>query len=277
MAETLDSCGEIRRATFIWSGRILALTAATVRMFGLDVVSDGLQSCLNAILDGFENDTRGQSLACLNPHSLVIAQADDRFAEALRGAHLLVPDGIGVLAAARLLGLPVQGRITGSDVFWGLSHRLNQTKTFNRYFFLGSTEPELDALVKRLRRTFSSIEIAGTYAPPFAERFTEDENRRIVNAINHARPDVLWVGMTAPRQEKWVADHLPNLDLGLAASVGAVFDYVSGRAKRPPRPLRYLGLEWFGRMLRDPRRMAPRILSSGPRFARMVATEWRTR
>jgi N-acetylglucosaminyldiphosphoundecaprenol N-acetyl-beta-D-mannosaminyltransferase len=117
------------------------------------------------------------------------------------------------------------------------------------------------------------VRVAGTCSPPFAERFSPEEDAAMVTAVNAAKPDVLWVGMTAPRQEKWIARNREELQVPVIAAIGAVFDYFAGTVKRPHPLLGRLGLEWAGRILREPGRMWRRTVFSGPLFGRMVLEE----
>jgi len=158
----------------------------------------------------------GHFLACANPHSLVVASRDEVFSKALQAADLLIPDGEGILLAGRALNLPIRQRVTGSDFFRGLTVELSQ-EGGARYFFLGSTEHVLRRITRRIAREFPNIEVCGTMTPPFKPEFSEDDNREMVAAVNAAQPDVLWVGMTAPKQEKWIYKNLDKLQVPLIA------------------------------------------------------------
>jgi N-acetylglucosaminyldiphosphoundecaprenol N-acetyl-beta-D-mannosaminyltransferase len=191
-------------------------------------------------------------LACFNPHSYAVAQADAHFSEALGDADWLVADGVGVVIASRWLGGRVADRVTGSDIFAGLHQRMNAQGGM-KVFFLGSTEETLAAIRTRMAKDFPGIEVSGTYSPPFKHAYSECELKQMIDAVNNASPDVLWVGMTAPKQEKWIFDNLPSLNVRFAGAVGAVFDFYTGRVKRSHPLFQKLGLEWLPRLLQQPR------------------------
>jgi N-acetylglucosaminyldiphosphoundecaprenol N-acetyl-beta-D-mannosaminyltransferase len=208
-------------------------------------------------------------VACLNPHSAVAADRDPEFFEALSSADLLLPDGVGVVAASRLLGAPVAGRVTGSDFFEGLSSAMD-AEGGRSCFFLGSAPGTLGLIERRAAARWPRLRVAGVLSPRFSERFSAEEEAAMVAAVNAARADVLWVGMTAPKQEKWIHRNRRALRVPIVAAIGAVFDFFAGTVPRPHPALRRLGLEWAGRLLREPRRVWRRTLVSGPRFATLV-------
>ena len=143
-----------------------------------------------------------------------------------------------------------------------------------RYFFLGSTEHVLRLITRRIAKEFPNIEVCGTMTPPFKPEFSEDDNREMVAAVNAAQPDVLWVGMTAPKQEIWIHKNLDKLQVPLIAAIGAVFDFYAGTKKRSSEFWQSLGLEWLPRFLREPRRLWERNLKSTPIFFYWIAREW---
>jgi N-acetylglucosaminyldiphosphoundecaprenol N-acetyl-beta-D-mannosaminyltransferase len=194
-----------------------------------------------------------------------LARGDPLFAEALKAADLLVPDGLGVVIASRMLGGLIAERVTGTDIFLGLSQVLNERGGYS-YFFLGSTKLTLARIKSRLERDFPNIAAAGTYSPPFREEFSAEENQAMIEAINCAGPDVLWVGMTAPKQEKWIYRNRERLDVKFIGAIGAAFDYYAGTIRRPHPVFLRLGLEWLVRFLGEPRRLWRRNLVSTPAF-----------
>jgi N-acetylglucosaminyldiphosphoundecaprenol N-acetyl-beta-D-mannosaminyltransferase len=222
-------------------------------------------ACLRQILGWIEGAAKGRYLACFNPHSIETAWGDSAFAAALHDADLAVPDGVGVVIASRILGGCIRQRITGSDIFWGLNSLLDERGGFS-VFFLGSTPETLARIVERMGSDYPRVRVAGVYSPPFRELFSAEENAAMVQAINAARPDVLWVGMTAPKQEKWVRQHRDQLDVRFIGPVGAVFDFFIGRVQRSHPLFQRLGLEWLPRLLQEPRRLWRRNFVSNPRF-----------
>jgi len=203
-------------------------------------------------------------MACLNPHSYVIAKDDTVFATALQNANWLVPDGIGVVIASRILKRPLTERITGFDIFDGVMQHLNRRG--GSVFFLGSTHDTLKRIAEKLPKDYPNVTLAGTASPPFKINYTTAEIDNMVNAINDAQPDVLWVGLTAPKQEKLIADLQPRLNVSFAGAIGAVFDFYSGKIKRSPILFRNAGLEWLPRLIQQPRRLWRRMGVSAPIF-----------
>jgi N-acetylglucosaminyldiphosphoundecaprenol N-acetyl-beta-D-mannosaminyltransferase len=237
----------------------------------INVTRTKIESCIDDIMCGMESG-RCRVLACANPHSLVQARRDPAFARALQHADMLVPDGVGIVLASRILGGAIRNRITGSDVFLQLSRRMN-THGGMSCFFLGSTEKNLGRIQRKFASEFPRVALAGTFSPPFKPVFDEADNRHMIEAVNDARPDVLWVGMTAPKQEKWIHQHRDMLQVKLIAAVGAVFDFYVGTVKRSPPWFLDHGLEWLPRLIQEPTRLWRRNFISTPLFLAMIVKD----
>lgn len=204
-------------------------------------------------------------LACMNPHSYVVALSDATFGQALHDAQWLVPDGAGVVLASRILRGRIRERVTGSDVFFGLHKRMNAAGGMS-VFFLGATEETLGLIRDRMARDYPRIRVAGTYSPPFKPTYSAAEQDEMIAAVNASGADVLWVGMTAPKQEKWIFENRARLKVKFAGAIGAVFDFYTGRVKRSHPVFQRLGLEWLPRLLQQPRRLWRRMFVSAPIF-----------
>jgi N-acetylglucosaminyldiphosphoundecaprenol N-acetyl-beta-D-mannosaminyltransferase len=207
--------------------------------------------------------------ACANPHSLVVARKDPKFREALEMADAVVADGVGCQWGAALSGVPIGPRITGSDFFASIMEALN--RSHGRAYFFGSSDAVLGKLGTRVKRDFPRVNIA-MYSPPFRP-WSDEENRKMIDDIHDFKPDVLWVGMTAPKQEKWVASNATALAVPVIGSIGAVFDYYAGVTHRAPQWLCKLGLEWLYRLPREPKRLWRRTIVSAPAFLWFVLVE----
>ena len=234
-------------------------------ILGYSVTTQDATHCVNQICSWIDSGEKGKYAVCVNPHSLEIVKSDPLFRDAVLQADLLTPDGAGILIASRLLKGRIDERVTGSDIFWGLSRVLNQKKGY-RFFFLGSTDENLEHVRKKMNINFPSIEIAGIFSPPFKSEFSFDEISRMIEAINRVRPHVLWVGMTAPKQEKWIYRHKDQLDVSFIGPVGAVFSFLGGSVKRSHPWFQNHGLEWLPRLLRQPCHLWQRTLISAPSF-----------
>lgn len=204
-------------------------------------------------------------LACLNPHSYAVALGDALFTQALKDADWLVADGVGVVMASRMLSGRIPERVTGSDVFFGLHQRMNAAGGMS-VFFLGATEETLNLIRERMAEDYPGIRIAGTFSPPFKSSYSFEELDEMITAVNAAAPDALWVGMTAPKQEKWIYQHRSRLNVKFAGAVGAVFDFYTGRVKRSHPVFQRLGLEWLPRLVQQPGRLWRRMFVSAPVF-----------
>jgi len=206
----------------------------------------------------------------LNPHSYIMARKDQQFREALKASSWLLPDGVGIKIAARILAGRNIDRIAGSDLHEELITYLG--KTGGSCFYLGSSETTLKKIIERLGKEHPSLK-AGTLSPPYREKFSEEETAAIIGTVNSFSPDVLFVGMTAPKQEKWVFGNRSAINAPLVCCIGAVFDFYAGTVRRPGRFWIRLGLEWLPRLLREPRRLWKRNFISTPLFLWHVLCE----
>jgi N-acetylglucosaminyldiphosphoundecaprenol N-acetyl-beta-D-mannosaminyltransferase len=235
--------------------------------FGVDALSvDACADSIFATLSERAKTGRGCAwLACMNPHSYAVALGDTLFTQALKDSDWLVPDGAGVVMASRLLGGTIAERVTGSDIFNGLHQRMNAVGGMS-VFFLGATEETLAQIRARMALDYPGITVAGAYSPAFKPTYSTEEIDDMINAINAVAPDVLWVGMTAPKQEKWIFEHRARLKVKFAGAIGAVFDFYTGRVKRSHPVFQRLGLEWLPRLIQQPRRLWRRMFVSAPVF-----------
>ena len=236
----------------------------TESMLGYSITTLSKEECISIILNWIENKER-RYFVCANPHSLEIARKDREFCASLKNADIVIPDGVGIVIASKLLSGNICNRITGWDVFMGLSSTLNKKQRYS-YFFLGSTKETLTKIEERMKIDFPHIKVVGAYSPPFKKKFSEEDNGLIVEMINKVKPDVLWVGMTAPKQEKWIYKNIGLLDVSFVGAIGAVFDFYSGNVKYPIPTIKKMGIEWLIRFIREPRRMWKRNLVSAPKF-----------
>jgi N-acetylglucosaminyldiphosphoundecaprenol N-acetyl-beta-D-mannosaminyltransferase len=231
---------------------------------GVAIGAGTLDAIAQRALAAIDGAASSVAFACANPHSLVTAQQDPEFREALNACEIVVADGVGVSLAARALSIDVGPRVTGHDFFEGLMGALKD-RGHGRVFFFGSSEHVLSLIAASFARDYPQLTLCGTLSPPFRD-FTPTENESMVAAINACRADVLWVGMTAPKQEKWVHAHRQSLRVPVIGSVGAVFEFYAGTNPRAPAWMCRLGIEWVYRLLMQPRRIWRRVFVSGPRF-----------
>lgn len=213
----------------------------------------------------------------INAHSYNTAQKDKLFAEALRKGDALIPDGASIVKACRWLNAKSkpEERIAGWDLFEFEMEKLNRNG--GKCFFMGSSEKVLALIKQRAKVEYPQIEVE-TYSPPYKPEFSEEDNQAIIEAINKANPDLLWIGMTAPKQEKWTYTHWSELQIHChCGTIGAVFDFYAGTVKRAPIWWQQHSLEWGYRLLREPRRMWRRYMIGNVLFMWNLCKEIRNK
>ena len=206
----------------------------------------------------------------LNAHSFNTAQEDEEFQKALQCSYVLLPDGISVVWAMRILTGEKLQKIAGADLFFYEMDRIN--KTGGKCFFLGSSEDTLRLIEERSAREYPNVQVY-TYSPPYKPEFTTEDSDKMIEIVNHIKPDVLFIGMTAPKQEKWAYQNFGKLIVGHVCCIGAVFDFYAGKISRAPHWMINTGLEWTYRLIKEPRRMWRRYLIGNAKFIGYVVKE----
>lgn len=212
----------------------------------------------------------------INAHSYNTARKDSLFAEALTNGDVLLPDGVSIMMACKWIkakSLPKE-RIAGWDLFAFEMEKLERESEELRtkseeskiVMFMGSSQKVLDLIVKRAAEVYPHLKVV-TYSPPYKTEFSDEDNKAIIDAIHAANPDLLWIGMTAPKQEKWTYSHWKELNIHChVGSIGAVFDFFAGTMKRAPMWWQEHGLEWLYRLLKEPKRMWRRYIIGNALF-----------
>ena len=208
----------------------------------------------------------------INAHCYNLSQKDAEYAEALAKSDVLLPDGVSVVWANRWLKGKKIKKIAGEDLFFYEMDRLEQIR--GKCFFLGSTESTLTIIRERTKKAYPHVQIK-TFSPPYKLEFSSQENAEMLEVINAFQPDVLFVGMTAPKQEKWAYLNYDRLQVGHVCCIGAVFDFYAGTVARAPRWMISIGIEWLYRFLREPRRMWKRYLLGNAKFIYSMIIEKR--
>lgn len=219
-------------------------------------------SLLNCSLDELKFSSK-TLITTVNQYSYVIAEQDAEFKQALMNSDVLLPDGIGMVAAAKLLNNENVTKIAGADIHQHLLEKLEAEG--GSCFYLGSSQKTLYAIQARMAAEYPNIRV-GAFSPAFKAQFSDADNAEMIAAVNEFKPDVLFVGMTAPKQEKWSAKFKDQLDVKVICAIGAVFDFYAGTIKRPSQFWINLGLEWAVRLAKEPKRMAKRYVYYGPVF-----------
>ncbi|MCU0473439.1 MAG: WecB/TagA/CpsF family glycosyltransferase [Bacteroidales bacterium] len=206
----------------------------------------------------------------INSHSFNVALKDIEFYNALLKSDILIPDGIGIVFALRFLKNIKIRKIAAYDLMIYEFENLN--KVGGKCFFLGSSDKVLDLVKKRAAIEYPNISIA-TYSPPYKPVFSEEDNKVMIQAVNEFSPEVLFVGMTAPKQEKWSAANFEKLNVKHVGCIGATFDFYAGTVERAPEWMVRIGMEWLYRLIMEPKRLWKRYIIGNPKFIWYVLKE----
>jgi N-acetylglucosaminyldiphosphoundecaprenol N-acetyl-beta-D-mannosaminyltransferase len=228
---------------------------------GLSVIN--LQTALAAMAEAVAQRRKGY-ICVTGVHGVIEAQDDPEFRRILNGAFLCTPDGMPMVWMGRLRGYKNMQRVYGPDLMMDVCAW--SQKSGCRHFFYGGAEGVAELLRDKLVVRFPGLQVVGCYTPPFRP-LNAEEVADLQKRIRESRPDILWVGLSTPKQEKFMAKFLPKLDVTLMVGVGAAFDFHSGRVKQAPHWMQRSGFEWFYRMCSEPRRLTKRYLRNNPRFA----------
>jgi len=227
-----------------------------IKIMGYSIFNDELSSINIA-------ESNKQIVNTLNPHSYVTAKNDNTFKQALLSSDTLIADGSGIVIAAKQIQQKNIKKIAGTDLHLYLLQQLNISN--GTAFYMGASQITLKKIKERLAIEFPNV-IVESYSPPYKDIFTTDENKVILDKVNSVNPDVLFVGMTAPKQEKWLYQNKASLNFKVASSIGAVFDFYAGTVVRPSNFWIKSHLEWLPRLLKEPRRLWRRNFISTPLF-----------
>ena len=206
----------------------------------------------------------------INQYSYCIAEEDAEFKKALIDSDILLPDGISMVLVSKFLNGQKIKKIAGADIHRYYLKVLNSKA--GKCFYLGSSSSTLGKIVTKLNQEYPKIQVQ-TFSPPFKPLFTAAENMEMIDAINSFKPDVLFVGMTAPKQEKWATQHKHEIQAKAICTIGAVFDFYAETVERPSQLWINLGLEWFVRLVKEPKRMWKRYIYYGPVFIYKIIKE----
>ena len=233
-----------------------------VNILGVGVSPINMDEAVREI-EGWIAQRRSHYVCITNIHGIVESQRDNSLRQIHNSAGLVTPDGMPLVWASHLLGFRGVERVYGPDLVLALCER--STGRGYRHYFFGGAPGVAGQMADCLRQRFPGLAVAGTYAPPFHPLTAEDDDR-IVRAINRARPDIVWVGLSTPKQERWMAAHVGRVNAAALIGVGAAFDFLSGSKRQAPRWMQRKGLEWLFRVLTEPRRLWRRYATNIPAF-----------
>jgi N-acetylglucosaminyldiphosphoundecaprenol N-acetyl-beta-D-mannosaminyltransferase len=244
-----------------------AIERVNVLGVGISVLSLG--TAVEAIAQAVQARRKGY-ICVTGVHGVTEAQDDPAFRRILNQAFLCTPDGMPMVWMGRLAGHRSISRVYGPDLM--LSVFAWSERSGCRHFFYGGGPGVAEDLKARLEARFPAVQIVGCYTPPFRP-LNEAEEEALTQQVRAARPDMLWVGLSTPKQEHFMASYLPRLDATLMVGVGAAFDFHAGRVKQAPLWMQRSGLEWFYRLCQEPRRLWRRYLRNNPSFVARSAAQ----
>jgi N-acetylglucosaminyldiphosphoundecaprenol N-acetyl-beta-D-mannosaminyltransferase len=241
-----------------------------VDILGVQVSAINMAQALDAIGDWIA--TRRREYVCVTGvHGIMESRRDEGLARVHNAAGLVTPDGMPLVWLSRWKGFRHVERVYGPDLMLALCDR--SLASGYRHFFYGGRDEVVRRLIERLGRRFPGLRVAGSYAPPFRS-LSPEEDARVVRLINDADPDIVWVGLSTPKQERWMAEHRGRLAAPALIGVGAAFDFHAGVKRQAPRWMQRSGLEWLFRLLSEPRRLWRRYLINNPAFVAGVVGQW---
>jgi len=241
--------------------------ANRVNVLGVGISVLNLKTALAEIAAAVHDRRKGY-ICVTGVHGVMEAQTDEPFRKILNNAFLCTPDGMPMVWMGKIRGHSEMRRVYGPDLMLAVCAGSGANPC--RHFFYGGAPGVAETLVEKLKAKFPGLQIVGTFTPPFRP-LDASEEKQLQAMVLASRPDILWVGLSTPKQEKFMAEFLPRLEVTLMIGVGAAFDFHSGRVKQAPRWMQRSGLEWFHRLCSEPRRLAKRYLKNNPLFALKVA------
>jgi N-acetylglucosaminyldiphosphoundecaprenol N-acetyl-beta-D-mannosaminyltransferase len=214
-------------------------------------------------------DQAEKKRVCVTPVNCVLwAFRENKLRHLYNSSAMNLPDGVPLIWASKFLNKPIQGRVTGLDLLPEFA-RLGNIEGY-RFFFLGAREGVARKLSEKFSMEYPNLKITGYYSPPFAEQFSMEENKKMIDIINAAQPNVLWVSLTAPKQDYWINENFDQLNVNIAIGVGGAFEVSAGLIKRAPVWMQRNGLEWLYRFSQEPKRLFRRYFVQAPLFIPLI-------
>lgn len=234
----------------------------TCNIMGVNIAAINME-WLMSYIDQNLSDIKGDYICVSNVHTTVTSYEDASYCAVQNGGLMAIPDGGPLSSVGQKRGYKDMARTTGPSLM-GEIFEISAKKGYRHYFY-GSKEETLKLLQEKLTEHYPGIQIAGMYSPPFRLLTEEEEDKAVIERINETEPDFVWVGLGAPKQERWMAVHQGKID-GLMIGVGAGFDYYAENIKRAPEWMQKSNLEWFYRLMQDPKRLFKRYLNTNTKF-----------
>jgi len=207
-----------------------------------------------------------------NSYLTVIANQDKELLSILNNAEIVIPDGMPLIWYSKTFKESLSERITGFDFFCNFS-KIADKKNYSYFFLGGENKKVLEKIKTKLEYEFKNIKVPGYYCPPFIDNFTDEIDNEIIKIVNKCKPDILWLGLSAPKQERWIYKNINKLNIKMACGIGAVFNFYSGYIKRAPKWMQNIGLEWVYRIIVEPKRLLKKYSVYNTKFMLLVAKD----
>ena len=226
-------------------------------LFGITIDNLNFDELISRITDLIDKKQKGY-LVTPNVDHVVKLQKDSEFKKAYQAATITVADGVPIIWVSKLVRKPLKEKLSGSNIFPKLLP-LAEKKGYS-VFFLGASKKANYLAYQKIKKMHPKINIVGRYAPPFGFEKDENEQKKIANLINKTKPQMLFLFLGTPKQEKWIYNHYKELSFTTAFCLGASLDFVAGTSKRTPRFFEKIGFEWLWRLLIEPKRLFKRYI-----------------
>lgn len=253
-------------------------TPSTVSLFGMNVAQTTIDGAASSVLDWCADSLGDRCRFVVTPnvdHVVMHTHRND-VRQVYRDASLVVADGAPIVAVSRLLGRTLPERVAGSDLVPRLLERGGELGDPLRVFLLGAAPGIADRAARRVRAAYPGVEVVGTHCPPLGFEHDERSNAAALAAVASAEPDLLVIGLGAPKQELWAHQHQDQIRAKVAICAGATIDFLAGHKQRSPRWMQRVGAEWLHRLASEPKRLAGRYARDAWFFPQLVWQEWRT-
>lgn len=242
-----------------------------VKMFNIDFNNYDFND-LSLFIDSRINNNKCSYIVTCNVDHIMKLQKDSDFYQVYQDADLVIADGMPVIWASKILGKPLKEKVSGSDIIPFLSKHFAQKQY--KLFFLGAAPGIAQKAADNLINQFPEMKIVGNYSPSYGFENNNEEIREIIDMIKTAKPDILFVGVGAPKQEKWIHKYYKEIDVPVSIGVGASLDFLAGNIQRAPLIMQKIGLEWFWRLMQEPKRLWKRYLVDDSKFLALVIKEY---
>ncbi|WP_242850132.1 WecB/TagA/CpsF family glycosyltransferase [Clostridium polynesiense] len=244
-----------------------------VRMFDIEIDNLSWEELINTVDQALCDKSKSKYMLTVNVDHIVKMQEDKEFFNIYKEADYITADGVPIIWASKVIKKPIKEKLSGSDIIPVILPMIEEKQY--KMFFLGAAEGIAQQAADTIKSQYKNIQIVGTYSPSYGFEKNIEENARIINMIKKAQPDLLLVGVGAPKQEKWIYKYKNDYNVPLSIGIGATFDFIAGNIKRAPKWMQRSGLEWFWRFMQEPKRLFRRYFIEDTQFIKILIKEIR--